>query len=1177
MALNIVIGTTIAYAVDVIILPVANEAVNLSAIGERYESQDPNLQIKVFGATASDGEDLVVTSLSERAPYRWLTFALVNSTDTVIKPLIVVPRRGFVGTGLKWPIIGGNTVLSIIASSGAKPEPVFGRPGIYRLSVEPKQTVTYVVEISGNWPSRLGLWNERVYEFHIQNRSFFRGLLLGIAGLIALYLTVLFFVSRQAMYFSAALFTIASTILLLSEFGYLPLILFDIPTMTIKMRSATEAIMALGVFSFFHTFLLLRHRLPILGYLNLLMIFCLTGLVAYAFYQPQYAAGLARMSFGGGVAFGSLLILYLSARGNPRALAALPAWITLVLWTLFTGSAIDGLINHPLLSPAIASGLILVLLLMAIVVTQFALGNRMSQGRADRKALALAGAGHSVWDINLEQKTFYVSPEIEKLLGLRPGHFQLGGTHTWLDLMHKDDRANYSGKLDATVKEGMGRLNLSFRMRGTDGKYRWLQLRARAMPGENKRASRCVGILADITHAKLAEERLLRDAVHDYLTGLPNQALFSDRLERALNRYNDKDGFQIGLILIDIDRFNNINDSLGHAAGDSFLLISAKRISEQLSPNDTIARVSENRFAILITSQTDADDIHKIAERIQRSISEPIPFKPEKIYLTTNIGMAVYKSDKDNAKEFLKKAEIAMYSSKRHGRNNLSVFDPRMARRNTNRVALESDLHRAIEHNEFKLMYQPIVCLETGKIAGFEALLRWHHKNRGILGPDEFMEIAEETGLIIDIGRFVLDEAGMQLGVWQRLFTFDEPLFMSVNVSTRQISQPDLIDNLRSILERAEIKPGTLKIEVTETQVMENPELASRILNRIRKIGAGLSLDDFGTGYSSLSYLQSFPFDTIKIDKTFVHGANGDPASDIILKSVVSLAHNLGMQVVAEGVEEVEEAALLKEIGCEYVQGFLFGEPMEARDVQKTLSHKPLSDQESATASIIAKLSKLNPRSKQSQPADEEGVLLDDTIQTAPESSEHIPEEYADKEAVKEQPAKEEVITEDAPSDTPPEEPADIVELAEEIVEATPVVAEKEPAEKESSDQATASLSKKKEVVKDPPEKPAKMEVVEEKPDPAEAETQPLKKPKIVTEKASTKNTNPPEAKTRKPDDGEADAKPKQVSKVSSQARSAQAKRAKTPARNQAKNPAPRKRIGRKKRKPQRGSGKKKT
>jgi len=971
MAFNTLFGATLAHAVEAIILPVANDAVNLSVAGTRYESQDPNLQITVFGATVAEREELAVSALGQRAPYRWLAFALINSTNSVIKPLIVVPRRGLVGTGLIWPIIGGETVLSITASSGAEPEPVFGRPGVYRLSVDPKQTVTYAVEISGNWPPRLGLWNERVYEFHLQNRALFRGLLLGIAGMISLYLSVLFVVSRKAMYFSGALLSVASTALLLSEFGYFFQEWFDTPDMLMKTRSAIEVLMALGVFAFLHTFLLLRYRLPLIGFLNLVLLFCLAGLVAYAFYQPQYAAGLARISFAGGAGFGLMIILYLTARGNPRAQAILPAWLTLAAWTLFTGYAIQGMIDHPLLSPGIASGLILVLLLLAFIVTQFALGKRMAGESTGRKSLALAGAGHSVWDYNLEQKTFYVSSDIEKLLGLRPGHFQLGGTHTWLDLMHKEDRANYTNRLDATIKDGMGRLNLSFRMRGTDGRYRWLQLRARAMPGENRRASRCIGILADITQAKLAEERLLRDAVHDYLTGLPNQTLFTDRLERAVNRYTDKSDNEIGLILVDIDRFNNINDSLGHAAGDSFLLISARRIAEHISSTDTVARISQNRFAILIVSQNDGDEILKTAEKIQKSISEPIPFKPEKIYLTTNIGMAIYKSDEEGAAEFLKKAEIAMYSAKRHGHNSLSLFDPRMARRTTNRVALESDLRRAIEQNEFMLMYQPIVRLETGKIAGFEALVRWQHKDRGLLDPGEFMDIAEETNLIVDIGRWVLNEAGMQLGSWQRRFTFTEPLFMSVNVSTRQIVQPDLIDDLRSLLDRAEIKPGTLKIEVTETQVMENPELASRVLNRIRKIGAGLSLDDFGTGYSSLSYLQSFPFDTIKIDKSFVHSENGDPTSDVILKSVVTLAHDLGMAVVAEGAEEAEEAALLHELGCEFVQGYLFGEPMHARDAQNLLSHKPLSAEQTATASFITRLKELKPADKQLQTTDE--------------------------------------------------------------------------------------------------------------------------------------------------------------------------------------------------------------
>lgn len=1004
MAVNILFGVSVARAAEVIVLPVANDAVNLSVVAKRHESKNPILQVKVFGANENELE-LSVTALSRRAPYRWLSFSLANTTNSVIKPLIVVPQRGLVGTGLIWPIIGGRTVLSISTASEAKPEVVFGRPGVYRLSVEPGQTSTYVVEISGNWPPRLGLWNERVYEFHIQNRALFRGLLLGIASLIALYLALLYFVSRQPMYLSAALFSIASTILLLSEFGYFSHEFFSSPSMGERVRAAIESLMALGIFSFLHTYLSLRQRLPFLGYMNLMLILWMIALVAYSFYQPEYAAGLARINFTGGVGLGAALILYLTAHGNTKAHAILPAWAILVGWTVFTGSAVQGLINHPLLSPVIAAGLILVLLLIAFVVTQFALGKQLAGESTGRKSLALTGAAHSVWDYNLEQKAFYVSPEIESLLGLRRGHFELGGTHTWLDLMHKEDRANYTDKLDAIVRDGTGRINLAFRMRGTDGHYRWLQLRARAMPGETNQAARCIGILADITQTKVAEDRLLRDAVHDHLTGLPNQTLFADRLERALNRHSLENDYEIGLILVDIDRFNNINDSLGHAAGESFILISARRIATQIARRDTVARVSENRFAILVTTHVGVDEIYRIAENIQNAISEPIPFKPKNIYLTTNVGIAIYKSEKDDAAEFQKQAEIAMYSAKRHGGNNISIYDPRMARRSTNRVALESDLRRAIEYNEFKLLYQPIVHLDSGKIAGFEALIRWQHPERGLLEPSEFMDIAEETGLIIDIGHFVLNEASLQLGSWQRLFTSQKSLFMSVNVSTRQIIQPDMVNDLQAVLERSEITPGTLKIEVTETQVMENPELASRVLKRIKRFGAGLSLDDFGTGYSSLSYLQSFPFDTIKIDKSFVHNPDGDASNVIILKAVVSLAHDLGMQVVAEGAERIEEAALLNEIGCEFVQGFLFGEPMEAKDAQKLLSHRPLSAEETATETIFTRLSKLRPGAQFLQPNDEVGAELGSPRQTpslAPEydSDETYEEVYDDDEFV---------------------------------------------------------------------------------------------------------------------------------------------------------------------------------
>jgi len=1205
MAISILFGSAIAHAQEVITLPVANDAINLSTIGQRYESADPNLEIEVLSADAKQREQLSVKALSQRVPYKWLTFTLANTTGETIKPLIVVPKRGFVGTGLIWPLIGGQTVLSITASSGAEPERVLGRPGVFRLSVGPQRVVTYVVEINGNWPPRLGLWNERAYKFHLENRSLYRGFLLGLIGLIALYLTILFFVSRQVAYLSGALLSIAGTLLLLLEFGFFSQEYFSSPSMSVKLRSATEALMALGVFSFFHTFLLLRHRMPILGYLNIFLIFAMATLVPYAFFQPYYAAGLARISFGGGVFFGGMIILYLGARGNPRARAILPAWMILVGWTLFVGSAIVGWIAHPLLSPGIAAGLILTLLLLAFVVTQFAVGTRMNKDSSGRDALALAGAGNSVWDYNLEQKSFYVSPEIEKLLGLRPGHFEMGGTHTWLDLMHKDDRVNFSNRLDAMVSNGMGFLNLSFRMRGTDGGYRWLQLKARAVPGENNLASRCIGVVTDITHTKLAEERLLRDAVHDHLTGLPNQTLFTDRLERAVNRYSEQSPYEIGLILVDIDRISSINDSLGHAAGDNFLLISARRIAEEMSPRDTVAKISKNRFAILTITQIGIDEVYQIAENIQNSISQPIPFRPKKINLTSYIGLAIYKSGTgEEAAEFLKRAEIAMYSAKRRGNSNISVFDPRMSRRTTNRVTLESDLHQAIERNEFKLMYQPIVHLSSGQIAGFEALVRWQHQTRGLLGPDEFMGIAEETGLIIDIGRFVLNEAGIQLGSWQRLYTTHEMLFMSVNVSTRQIIQPDMIGDLQAILDRSEITPGTLKIEVTETQVMENPELASRVLQRIRKFGAGLSLDDFGTGYSSLSYLQSFPFDTIKIDKSFVHSENKDPFSDIILKSVVSLAHDLGMAVVAEGVEEISEAEMLNELGCEFVQGFLYGEPMVARDAQKLLGHRLMSAGDNEPDTVFSRLSRLQLERQTSQSDYEIGSTTASATQSSQQTAQYQPEdaqyeEVADEEEYYEEDVAEEVVVEEEVvyeadevfEEEIYEEGAITEKAAEEEVYEEEVLQE-EVLQEEVHQQEVYEENVVKEIEfdenildgyideEDEVEEVVETPVVKETAPAAPAKPRPRKKAQKKPPAPAAKQTKPKSKpkkseKTTKEKPQKVAKKPEQKTEEPPQPKPAVTKSANSQSGNQPKRPDQRRKFGRKKKRMQRRPGKK--
>ena len=424
--------------------------------------------------------------------------------------------------------------------------------------------------------------------------------------------------------------------------------------------------------------------------------------------------------------------------------------------------------------------------------------------------------------------------------------------------------------------------------------------------------------------------------MHDNLTGLPNRELFLDRLDSVLAFAKADPAIKPTVMVIDLDRFKQVNDSVGVAVGDSILLTLARRLGRLLKPQDTLARLTGDQFALILLSERETERIIAFAETLRKGLRAPVTFNDRELFLTASIGIALGDGEPRRTDEVLKDAELAMYHAKRIGGDRIEVFKQSMRMRQSDRVTLESELRRALEREEIKIVYQPIVRLEDRSVAGFEAMPRWHHPKLGRASPAEFLAVAEEVGLIVDLGMFVIERAARQLSTWQRALRRRDPLFASVNISSRQLLRQDLIHDLRTVIARAGLARGTLKLELTEALVMENPEHTAQMLQRIRDLGAGLALDDFGSGHASLAYLQRFPFDSIKIDQSFVR-TNGKGSRPVILRSLISLAHDLGMEVVAEGAETDSDAVELYQLGCEYAQGHCFGEPMNADDATALL------------------------------------------------------------------------------------------------------------------------------------------------------------------------------------------------------------------------------------------------
>ncbi|MDB9512615.1 EAL domain-containing protein [Kamptonema animale CS-326] len=492
-----------------------------------------------------------------------------------------------------------------------------------------------------------------------------------------------------------------------------------------------------------------------------------------------------------------------------------------------------------------------------------------------------------------------------------------------------------------------------------DGSTIWISENARTVRNNNGELLYYEGTVEDITVRKLAEEKLLHDALHDTLTGLPNRALFMDRLGHAIELGKRRPEILFAVLFIDLDRFKVVNDSLGHLVGDQLLIAIAQRLKICLRTGDTVARLGGDEFAILLENIKDASDATIIAERVQNELAAPFNLNAHKIFSSASIGivcsgLAPLRDGEattlphvqcpilyDRPEDLLRDADAAMYHAKAQGKARHEVFDMSMHTRAVALLELENDLRRAVERQEFQLYYQPIVSLVNGKISGFEVLLRWQHPQRGLVTPAEFIRVAEETRLIVPIGWWMLRSACRQMYQWQQDFPADPPLTISVNLSNQQFTQPDLIDQIRKILLETELDPRSLKLEITESVIMDNAESAAALLLQLRALEIQLYIDDFGTGYSSLSRLHSFPTDALKIDRAFVSRMADDEGNEAIVQTILILAGHLGMDVIAEGVETAEQLAQLRALQCEYGQGYFFSKPVDCNAATVLVAAQP--------------------------------------------------------------------------------------------------------------------------------------------------------------------------------------------------------------------------------------------
>jgi len=934
-----------ATAFEVISVPDDVNAINLSDVLEIQPGPEGRVQL-----STAPGEDGIIRRIEVLASEpgtrpNFALFALRNDSDQQIERLLVAPFFRLPGSGIVEPDLGNDRLTALTPSAGIRPVRLAdSEADVFEVTLDPGATVTFVAELASGELPELYLWQPNAYRDYVNSFTLFRGVVLGVASLAAVFLTIMFVVKGRGVFPATAAFAWAVMVYLLIDFGVLGRLLgLDAGAMQ-PFHAAAEAGLATTLAGFLFIYLNLHRWHLRFVHLALGLAALFLALFAFAFFQPAIAASIARLVLALLGVSGFFLILLLALRGYDRAVLLVPTWIIFIAWLFYSWLVVTGQVSNDVAQPAVSGGLVLIVMLLGFTAVQHAFSEgQVSIGtlsEVERRALALTGSGDFVFDWNIERDRVSVSDELATRLGEKRGALR-GAIKRWLDRVHPDDRDRFRTAFDTLVELRRGKVSADMRIASHDGSFRSFRMRVKPVIGGDGQVNRIVGTLQDVTEDRAARERLLHDAVHDSLTGLPNRMLFLDRLERALVRARTPGGTKPAVFLIDIDRFMELEERIGHSAADSVLLAISRRISRVLRPLDTVARVTGDQFAVILASEQVASKIAETAEQIRKALKTPFNFGDRDLSLTASIGVTIYDSNPASATDVLRDAELAMYYAKRLGGDRIEAYRASARSIAAYSQASEEDLERGMRDGELQVQFQPIMDLQANRIVGAEALMRWLHPTRGIIAPSEFITLAERSGQIEKLGRIAFEQAAYQVRDWvTSIRGLSEEFFVSVNLSPGQLATPSLLGDIRSVIQQNPGIASRLKLELTESQVMTNPEHSAFVLDALHSLGIGLALDDFGTGHSSLSYLHRFPFDTIKIPADFVkmdEAAGSNHTQGPIIRAIVALASDLDITVIGEGVETLEELERLRQFNCRFGQGFAFGAAMTAPEFSKQL------------------------------------------------------------------------------------------------------------------------------------------------------------------------------------------------------------------------------------------------
>ncbi len=951
LVLAFVIGTFAAAeagAFEIINVPDSVNAINLRAGIDIVSGQNGKVQLST--APGADGiiRRIEVLAQKEGTNPKWALFALSNDTDTQMQRLLIAPFYRLPGSGLTNPDLGSNRIAVLTVNSGIRPERVSDpEADAFEITLDPGATVTFVAELVNGQLPELYLWKPDAYRDYVNSFTLFRGIVLGVASLAAVFLTIMFVVKGRGVFPATAALAWAVLFYLLIDFGVLGRLIGVGNGNMESYRAAAEAALATTLFGFLFIYLNLhRWHLRFL-HLALALTVVFLGLLGFAFVQPEIAAVIARIVLVLLGFLGFFIIVVLALRGYDRAVFLVPTWIIYIAWLFYAWLVISGRVTNDIAQPAVDGGLVLIVMLIGFTTVQHAFSEgQVSIGalsEVERRALALTGGGDYLFDWNTDRDRVQVSEELAVKLGETRGSLR-GPIKTWLERIHPDDQDRFRTALDTLVEMRRGKVGMDVRVLARDGVYRNFRLRVKPVLAGDGQVSRIVGTLQDVTAERTARDRLLHDSVNDSLTGLPNKELFLNRLERALERSRLGKDAQPAVFFIDVDQFSGVIERLGPAGADSVLLAIARRLARQMRPLDTVARLDADQFGVILCSEVTPDKIAEFADQLRKAIRAPFTFGERDIAVTASLGITIYDNGSAAAAELLRDAELAMLYAKRHGGDRIEAY--RAAARSITALAksTEEELQRAIRNSQIYMQFQPICSLATGRIVGAEALMRWQHPTRGVVGPDEFVPLAERSGQIEQLGRLAFEQTATALHSWQNTVRLPEDFFVSVNLSPQQLSTETMLADMRAYLNEHRSIAQHIKLEITESQAMLNPEHSAYVLSALKTMGLGVAIDDFGTGHSSLSYLHRFPVDTIKIAAPFVRisDESGFAHTQVpIIRSIVQLASELDLMVVAEGVETEAERDRLIALNCRFGQGYLFSEAIDGEALQKRLAHNP--------------------------------------------------------------------------------------------------------------------------------------------------------------------------------------------------------------------------------------------